>query len=1434
MLPFVKRRFFTLWGSLMLPLLFGLVLRQQLLAATAVPQHLTVPSQKIAADLQMSMAETDSHQPLAFMVYLPQKADLSVLGQVNADKISQRTAVVEQLQATAVAAQAPLYPLLDQLQQSGDVYQYQPLWIVNAIAVTGNSQAIANLANRPEVATIQADALVEELQPASQDQLLQLLQTSRTTDDMTRPWGIDRIGAPQVWHGLGIDGQGVTVAIMDSGVDFTHPDLVANYRGNLGDGQFLHEGHWYNTYHPTDTVPVDRLGHGTHVAGTAVGGNGLGVAPGAQWIAVNISTPDGRIYSSQAHAGFQWLLAPAGDPSLAPDIVNGSWGGQGVSQQFVDDLNALHAAGIMPVFSAGNSGPFTQTVGFPANYANTLAVGASDDIDAVAWFSSMGPSPLTDEIKPWVVAPGARVLSALPNGAYGYNNGTSMAAPHVTGAIALLLAANPTLSYQQVRQILADTAVPLSDHPNMESGWGRLDVYTAVQTQRATGTLAGSLRANGQPLANVAITVTNSVGQQMRFFSDANGQFQAPLLPGQYQLDVAPFGYYAHHVANASVVVGQSSHYQLQMTRLPSGTVTGVLQDGRTGEPIGGAAVQVEGTPATAVTDSDGRYTFVLPSGSYSIAVHAAHYRLSSQSVELAANQQRELNFSLQPSPMTLIIDSGQWYYASQVAYYEEALQALARPYAVWSIRHPWQAKPTAVDLAPYEQLIWSAPEDSPGAIGWNTVLTDFLGNGGGLLVSGQNVGAYDGYGFGTQVWWYRDLEAEFLGKTAVTQTISGLQDGLFADLAFGLNGGDSANNQALPDVAQSQPGALSQTALQYSNGYPAGLQAGHCQPGRIVYLGFGLEGVDNGADRQALVERSFDFFAQPRLSFGVTFTDEAIDDFAIPASTHVYTLTIRNLSEVLTDTFSISSQTTGWASSLLTETITLGPCQTGQTVLRLHVPGHVPADMEHQTEITAVSSNHSTTQSSLWLHHKTPGQILFVDDDRWYDQESHLIDSLAAMGLRFDVWETGWRQGNQRQSPPTRLLHEYDFIIWYTGYDWLAPLLSNEVESLTAYLQQGGRLFLTSQDFLYYHHRSSLARHYLGVMDYREAVTPTLLYGGNPTAVDPALSGPLVLSRGHYLNNADGLIPFADGAARPFFWHDSGMPAGIANQGESWRSIFWALPFEWLPDEDEAAAMAQIVAWLSDLGDSTFVVDSRVGTAVESRTYTLTVANVPTALSNQVRITNSLPAELTLLPGSVEGGAVYDAARHELRWRGTLGPGQSHQIVYQATVNGGATAVSNTVQIGYARHQIQFERTAVFWLDGPDLSGSSLTAVPNQPHAASEVAYWLTLHNSGLSAAEQISANIRLPNDLTVISDTLLATSGVSWLEGSRVIWQGGLAPGEVAMVRILVRREDVMGELWLPATAVVEDGVTGTLLKEHFLHLSPYKQYFPVITQN
>lgn len=170
-------------------------------------------------------------------------------------------------------------------------------------------------------------------------------------------WILENIHAPEVWGTYGDQGAGVVVGVMDSGVDYSHPALHGSWRGNDGDVA----SSWFAATGEAYALPGDGFGHGTHVTGSIVGGppgEVIGVAPSAQWIAAKIFRDSGTTSTSIIHSGFQWMLAPGGDPTKAPDVVNNSWGSPATyDTDFWPDVDAWRAAGIVPMFAAGNDGP---------------------------------------------------------------------------------------------------------------------------------------------------------------------------------------------------------------------------------------------------------------------------------------------------------------------------------------------------------------------------------------------------------------------------------------------------------------------------------------------------------------------------------------------------------------------------------------------------------------------------------------------------------------------------------------------------------------------------------------------------------------------------------------------------------------------------------------------------------------------------------------------------------------------------------------------------------------------------------------------------------------------------------------------------------------------------------------------------------------------
>ena len=553
-------RFYFPWGWVVLLLLLGLT-------ASAIVQRVenwlaTEQTAVSSSTNKYAPALAQATDPTPIIIYLARQTSIDSTKLPN-DKTERRQIIIDGLQKTAVSTQTPLLNLLTQQKRLGLADNIRPFWIINAIAATVDPTILPLIASLPSVGAIVPDLTFSGFAPPDSISLPHAI----FTDDQTLPtWGVQHVGAPLVWEGLGVRGEGVVVAILDSGVDWSHPQLRPTYRGLNANGTVDHRASWYSPANQSLREPTDVMGHGTHVAGTAVGQDGIGVAPAARWIAVNITNADNLIVTSAVHAGFEWLLAPNSDPSLAPDIVNGSWSGAADLTLFAPDLAALKAGGILPIFASGNSGPLPTAIGAPASYGTVLAVGACDVGDTMVWFSSRGSSNFTDDNKPELMAPGTAVYSTYPNNQYRTFFGTSMAAPHVSGAAALLLSANPTLLPEELIDVLTQTAVMPTTYI---SGCGRLDAYAAVASQMLTGRLQGTLYADGVPLPEAPLALTTPNGATVQVISDASGQFNLPLLAGQYTLTSSVKGYNTVSVS-ARVELGELTAVNLILQPLPA------------------------------------------------------------------------------------------------------------------------------------------------------------------------------------------------------------------------------------------------------------------------------------------------------------------------------------------------------------------------------------------------------------------------------------------------------------------------------------------------------------------------------------------------------------------------------------------------------------------------------------------------------------------------------------------------------------------------------------------------------------------------------------------------------------------------------------------------------------------------------------------------
>ncbi len=470
-----------------------------LIGITAMPQ-----ASRAGAQIDPRViADTADGQTAHFLVVLKSQVDVRAVTAHASNRATQGQLAFSVLRANANATQPAVRAQLDALGVS-----YQAFYVVNVLAVEGNRAVVDALSARADVAALEPDRAFRV--PLESPHLL--APAAPTSIE----WNLTKINAPALWS-LGYTGQGMVYANADTGVQWDHPALITHYRGWSGVAADHNFNWWDGVRVPVVggsscgyaiSAPCDDYGHGTHTMGIGVGddgaGNQIGVAPGAKWIACrNMDRGFGR--PSTYISCFNFFLAPTDlngnnpNPSLRPDVVGNSYGCPPSELCSVNSLQTamdnLRAAGVFMSVSAGNDGSSCSTISDPPSlYASAITIGATDSNDLIAGFSSRGPITLdgSNRRKPDLVAPGVNVRSSVPGNGYSGMSGTSMAAPHVAGAVALLWSALPQWERfgNTTEYALEQTAVRLTtnqmcgtdvaqQYPNNVYGFGRIDVLAA-------------------------------------------------------------------------------------------------------------------------------------------------------------------------------------------------------------------------------------------------------------------------------------------------------------------------------------------------------------------------------------------------------------------------------------------------------------------------------------------------------------------------------------------------------------------------------------------------------------------------------------------------------------------------------------------------------------------------------------------------------------------------------------------------------------------------------------------------------------------------------------------------------------------------------------------------------------------------------------------
>lgn len=443
----------------------------------------------IDADIERTFARGEN---VDVLVHLPQYVPKGYAIQKVRNRAEARLLVRESRRLHNARYQPQVIAALEELN-----LDFKPFWITNSILVRNvDASLFQKLQSLPNVIELEADKISAHIIAPMVHEYHD--EPAAAGVKRAPEWNIEIIGAPAAWNIT--QGEGITVSNIDTGVLYTHEALIDNYRGNNG-GTFDHDYNWFDPR--GQRVPYDNNGHGTHTMGTIAGSeaSGVGVAPGSRWIAAK-GCASSSCATTDLIASAEWVLCPtrqggAGeDCTKGADLVSNSWGGGRGSSTYLTYVTAWVDAGMVPLFSQGNSGSLCSTANSPGDLGIVIGVGSTDKNDALSSFSSRGPGVGTNTHplqKPDISAPGEQVRSAYPtsNTAYATLSGTSMACPAVAGLTAMILSANPTITVDEVRDILIKTAttdlpppkggqttcasVPYTQYPNYHYGFGRID-----------------------------------------------------------------------------------------------------------------------------------------------------------------------------------------------------------------------------------------------------------------------------------------------------------------------------------------------------------------------------------------------------------------------------------------------------------------------------------------------------------------------------------------------------------------------------------------------------------------------------------------------------------------------------------------------------------------------------------------------------------------------------------------------------------------------------------------------------------------------------------------------------------------------------------------------------------------------------------------------
>ena len=803
------------------------------------------------------------------------------------------------------ASQSRIIQMLDSFKLSGDVLEYRPYWIQNAISVAGTAQAIQKITQDSGIGAID-DAIIH----------VETVHAKKTDVE----WNLKAVGAPDIWA-TGNKGKGALIGVLDSGCDITHPELKGKVTNFAYFDDYGRKG--------SQTVAFDDDGHGTMVS-SVIAGTTVGVAPEANLI-VGCVLPGGSGNLSQILGGLQWIADPDNDSSThdAPVAVNMSFGMPSVEEYLKPSIDNLIDLGILPIASIGNDGEGSTSN--PGNLPEVLSVGSVNSSLKASSFSS-GDTVIWETFddsmtvtKPDICAPGEGIRMAALRKTYDIADGTSFSAPHVAGICALVASQNPGIGVEDLKSAITQTATDLGA-PGRDSryGLGMINAKAAIDQvkSRTPRTIKITKPSDKTIFGDVTIktpdrtyTITPELAENFTYLSTGSPECQ-----------IETFGFRPVTTSADSVELEA-----LPTHRVTISTVSPLL-DGFTESTI-----LLKDSPFMPFEAPDGTLVVGLPEGKHTFLISSFGHTM--MRIEKDITGDTEFTVNLEPAKLGFI-DGRRSYFGSQPVpikgKLKPALDASGLPWFYWSLA---SGKVTANQLSRFPYLVWNSGStlDTKEI----DILSQYLDGGGKLVLTSSFFGA--SYFGETPTTPFLASYFHCTGLEDGGMTVKWTKQGNFRSLALTTLWGFASSSRLMPTDDQAKP--FLTYAGNEASSY-AGLRISTPKTQGII-LGFTFPDISSIDDAKWLMKLCIDSFDET-VTWNTAVTDPSGKPLSGTAKVLGTTMPFTdgelliphipaNGAQVLINSYGSSSFSAQVSSGNLPKSIILQPAKLGQLKLNLN-----------------------------------------------------------------------------------------------------------------------------------------------------------------------------------------------------------------------------------------------------------------------------------------------------------------------------------------------------------------------------------------------------------------------------------------------------------------------------------------------------------------